>query len=50
MFKHEPIDLGYEDLSTTNDGGRKYQTPKGNYPSITTLLGCLLYTSDAADE
>ncbi len=41
MFKHEPIDLGYEDLSTTNDGGRKYQTPKGNYPSITTLLGNL---------
>ena len=41
MFKHEPIDLGYKDLTTTNDGGRKYQTPKGNYPSITTLLGNL---------
>ena len=41
MFKHEPIDLGYNDLTTTNDGGRKYQTPKGNYPSITTLLGNL---------
>ena len=41
MFKHEPIDLGYEDLSTTNDGGRKNLTPKGNYPSITTLLGNL---------
>ena len=25
MFKHEPIDLGYNDLTTTNDGGRKYQ-------------------------
>ena len=41
MFKHEPIDLGYNDLTTTNDGGRKYQTPKGKYPSITTLLGNL---------
>jgi hypothetical protein len=41
MFKHEPIDLGYNDLSTTNKGGRKYQTPNGDYPSITTLLGNL---------
>jgi len=43
MFKHEPIDLGYKDLKTTNSGGRKYLIPNGNlyYPSITTLLGNL---------
>ena len=41
MFKHKPVDLGYKDLTTTNKGGRKYQTPKGDYPSITTLLGNL---------
>jgi genome maintenance exonuclease 1 len=40
IFKHEPIDLGYKDLScVTKKTGRKYETPKGNsYPSITTIL------------
>ena len=40
MFKHEPVDLGYTDLScVTKTTGRKYETPKGNsYPSITTVL------------
>ncbi len=38
MFKHNPVDLGYNDLKTINEGGRKYLTPNGNYPSITTLL------------
>ncbi len=41
MFKHKQIDLGYKDLTTTNKGGRKYQTPNGDYPSITTILGKL---------
>ena len=40
MFIHEPIDLGYNDLKTvTKESGRKYTTPKGDYPSITTILG-----------
>jgi genome maintenance exonuclease 1 len=40
MFKHEPINLGYDDLSCiTKTTGRKYETPAGNsYPSITTVL------------
>jgi hypothetical protein len=42
MFVHEPIDLGYNDLvAVTEDSGRKYATPKGSYPSITTVLGKL---------
>jgi genome maintenance exonuclease 1 len=41
MFKHKPVDLGYNDLKTINEGGRKYLTPNGNYPSITTLLSNL---------
>ena len=40
MFIHEPIDLGYNYLKTvTKESGRKYSTPKGDYPSITTILG-----------
>ena len=42
MFKHEPVDLGYEDLvAVTEASGRRYATPKGKYPSITTILGQL---------
>ena len=42
MFFHEPIDLGYNDLvAVTEESGRKYATPKGSYPSITTVLGKL---------
>ena len=43
MFKHDPIDLGYDDLvSETKQTGRKYNTPDGNaYPSITTVLSIL---------
>lgn len=39
-FIHEPVDLGYENLSTKNiDGKRLYVTPDGNkYPSVTTVL------------
>ena len=42
-FKHEPIDLGYDDLvATTADTGRTYAAPTGvNYPSITTVLSIL---------
>lgn len=41
MFKHVPIELGYEDLNAeTGSGGRFYTTPDGlKYPSITTVLG-----------
>jgi genome maintenance exonuclease 1 len=40
MFIHKHIDLGYKDLkSVTKKSGRKYTTPKGDYPSITTILG-----------
>jgi genome maintenance exonuclease 1 len=38
MFDH--VELEFEELETTNiDGQRVYQTPDGNFPSITTVLG-----------
>ena len=42
-FKHETIDLGYDDLSAkTGAGGRTYTAPDGStYPSITTVLPIL---------
>ena len=41
-FKHEHIDLGYDDLDAeTLPSGRTYKTPEGNYPSITTVLSIL---------
>ena len=42
-FIHEPIDLGYNDLSAkTTKKGRQYVDPDGNkYPSITTVLSIL---------
>lgn len=42
-FTHEPIDLGYNDLTaTTTKKGRQYVDPEGNkYPSITTVLSIL---------
>ena len=42
-FKHEAIDLGYNDLvAKTGPGGRVYTDPTGNtYPSITTVLSIL---------
>ena len=37
MFNH--IDLEFEELVTKNENGeRKYVTPDGNFPSITTVL------------
>ena len=37
MFNH--IDLEFEELVTRNENGeRKYVTPDGNFPSITTIL------------
>ena len=42
MFNHVKVDLGYEDLKAeTKESGRKYVTPDGDYPSITTVLGVL---------
>lgn len=41
-FIHEPIDLGYDDLTAeTKPGGRVYTTPDGDYPSVTTVLSIL---------
>ena len=42
-FKHEKIDLGYDDLTAeTLPSGRTYSAPNGcNYPSITTVLSIL---------
>jgi len=42
-FTHDPIDLGYSDLSAkTTKKGRQYVDPDGNtYPSITTVLSIL---------
>ena len=46
MFKHEPIELGYDLVAETTPNGRMYKTPDGkSYPSITTMLG---YFSKAA--
>ena len=43
IFKHEKINIGYEDLvATTTESGRTYNTPDGkSYPSITTVLSIL---------
>ena len=43
MFIHQPHDLGYDDLETINeDGKRKYVTATGeSYPSVTTVLSIL---------
>ena len=42
-FKHEPIDLGYTDLTAQSTGsGREYADPDNNrYPSVTTVLSIL---------
>jgi CRISPR/Cas system-associated exonuclease Cas4 (RecB family) len=42
-FKHEKIDLGYDDLiAETLPSGRTYSAPNGcSYPSITTVLSIL---------
>jgi genome maintenance exonuclease 1 len=42
-FKHETVDLGYDDLvADTQSTGRTYTTPDGRkYPSITTVLSIL---------
>lgn len=40
MFEHDTID--FKDIdATTMKGGRYYDTPKGYYPSVTTVLGIL---------
>ena len=41
MFKHQKINLGYDDLTAiTSESGRIYVDPYGvTYPSITTVLG-----------
>lgn len=42
MFKHDPVALPHEDLITEQGNGKRlYVTPKGKYPSITTVLGSL---------
>ena len=43
IFKHENVDLGYEDLvAETSSSGRKYAAPNGvRYPSVTTVLAIL---------
>jgi genome maintenance exonuclease 1 len=40
-FLHDPIDLGYSDLTTESvNGKRMYVTPEGRrFPSVTTVLG-----------
>ena len=49
-FKHEKIDLGYDDLVTdTRPSGRTYLSPDGSrYPSITTVLSILSEEAIAA--
>ncbi len=43
MFKHEFVNLGYDDLTAdTKESGRTYLTPDGNkYPSVTTVLSII---------
>ena len=41
-FVHEPIDLGYNDLTAQSlNNSRIYNTPDGDYPSVTTVLSIL---------
>ena len=42
-FKHEPVELGYDDLVAESTGsGRIYRDPDGGeYPSVTTVLKIL---------
>jgi genome maintenance exonuclease 1 len=49
-FIHEPVDLGYKDLKTVNENGKRfYQTPDGQkHPSVTTVLS--INTRDAIME
>lgn len=49
-FIHEPVELGYEDLSTVSENGKRfYQTPDGQkHPSVTTVLS--INTRDAIME
>jgi len=48
-FEHAPIDLGYDDLNTQNlNNSRIYNTPEGNYPSVTTVLSILSEEAIAA--
>jgi len=49
-FIHEPVDLGYKDLETVNENGKRfYQTPDGQkHPSVTTVLS--INTRDAIME
>jgi len=50
MFKHEKIDIGYDDLvAETSNNGRRYTAPDGNrYPSVTTVLSILSQEGIAA--
>ena len=43
VFKHEELDIGYDDLvADTRETGRVYVAPDGSrYPSVTTVLGIL---------
>ena len=49
-FKHEKIDLGYDDLvADTRPSGRTYLSPDGSrFPSITTVLSILSEEAIAA--
>jgi len=39
-FNHVELKEAFEDLSTTNqNGSRYYETPEGQYPSVTTVTG-----------
>jgi hypothetical protein len=38
-FKHDIVNLENQLLSEENDGKRFYVTPKGKYPSVTTVTG-----------
>ena len=43
--------FNYPKSSRSNeDGMRKYLSGDEKYPSVTSILSCLLYTSDAADD
>lgn len=42
MFNHVSVDLGYDDLkAVTTEKGRRYETPDGKLPSVTTVLSIL---------
>ena len=40
VFTHMKVDLSESMEAETSDTGRKYRTPIGDLPSVTTVVAC----------